>query len=160
MELVDAVDANDKVLKTIERASAASSDILRVVGILIANRSGELLLQLRSGKSPRYPLHWDCSGGGHVDSGETYEDCAQRELLEEVGIKTDLSFVGKHYIELDDGRKHFVAFFRGEYDGDPEIDPNEVQAARFFSLARIRQMIEEGERFHPECLLALRKYFF
>ena len=113
-ELVDVVDHKDKVIRTIDRTSATSLDILRVACILITNTKNQVLLQLRSEKSPRYPLHWDCSAGGHVDSGEEYATCAQRELFEEIGIKTKLIFLGKEYIKLDDGRKHF-----GDYTASP-----------------------------------------
>jgi len=157
--LVDVVDKKDKVLKTLDRSYATNSDILRVTGIFIINDKNEILLQLRSPKSYRYPLHWDCSGGGHVDSGEDYSTCAHRELYEEVGIKTKLVFLGKHYIELDDGRKHFIAFFKGEHRGDFKIDKKEVSKVKFFSVEEIRSMIDSGEKFHPECLFALKKYF-
>lgn len=158
-ELVNTVDKTDEILKTINRRSATDSDILRVVGVFIINKKQEILLQLRSSKSHRYPSCWDCSGGGHVNSDEDYAACANRELFEETGIKTELAFLGKEYIELDDGRKHFIAFFKGNYDGDFKIDPNEVLKVKFFSTREIRKMIDKGEKFHPECLFGLKKYF-
>ncbi|MBC8494891.1 NUDIX domain-containing protein [archaeon] len=157
--LVDVVDQNDKVLKTIDRGSATNSDILRVTGIFIENDKNEILLQLRSEKSFRYPLFWDCSGGGHVDTGENYDTCANRELFEETKIKSKLEFLGKHYIELDDGRKHFIAFFKGQYNGEINIDPNEVAKVKFFSKEEIMKIIDKDENIHPECLFALKKYF-
>lgn len=159
-EAVDVVDKNDEVIKTVERLSATNSDILRVVGVFILNNENKILLQLRSEKSFRYPSHWDCSGGGHVDSGEDYLVCAQRELYEETGIKTNLEFLGKHYIELSDGRKHFISFYKGKYDGEFNIDLNEVKKINFFTIDEIKQMIIAEEKFHPECLFALKKYFF
>ena len=155
----DVVNKQDKVLRTIDRGSATNSDILRVTGIFILNEKNEILFQLRSPKSFRYPLYWDCSGGGHVDTGENYAFCANRELFEEIGIKTKLTFLGKHYIELDDGRKHFIAFFKGKYKGKIKIDPKEVSKAKFLSKEKIKEMIDKGEKIHPECLFALEKYF-
>ena len=159
MELVDVVDDNDRVLKAIDRSSATKSDILRTTGIFIINGKNEILLQFRSQKGRRYPLHWDCSAGGHVDSGEDYVTCANRELFEEIGIKTDLVFLGKEYIELGDGRKHFITFFKGKLSGDFMIDPEEVSKIEFFSTNKILKMIDNKEKFHPECLFALKKYF-
>ena len=158
-ELVDIVDKNDKVLKTIDRGSATDSDILRVSGIFIINNKEEILLQLRSEKSHRYPRCWDCSGGGHADAGEDYATGAARELFEEVGIKTELVFLGKHFIKLDDGRKRFIAFFKGQYNGKIKVDPREVSKAIFFAKDDIKRMIKSGEKIHPECLFGLKKYF-
>ena len=158
-ELVDVVDQSDNVLKTIARKEVKNSDILRVTGVFIMNKKGGILLQLRSGKSFHYPLYWDCTGGGHVSSGEDYASSAKRELFEETGIKTELIFLGKHYIEIDDGRRHFIAFFKGEYGGNSKIDPNEVLQAKSFSFEELRKMIRRGEKIHPECLFGLKKYF-
>lgn len=159
LELVDIVDKNDRVLKTIERKLITKSDISRSSCVIILNNKNEILLQLRSGKSERYPSFWDCSGGGIADSGEDYATCADRELFEETGIKTELKFLGKHYIELDDGRRHFTAFFSGQYNGKTKIDPNEVTKVKFFPTETIRKMIVEKEKIHPECLFALERYF-
>ncbi len=157
--LVDVVDKNDSVIKTLDRINAKDSDILRVTGVFILNENNKILLQLRSKNSCRYPLYWDCSGGGHVDSKEDYDTCANRELFEEIGIKTELTFLGKHFIELDDGRKHFIAFYKGKFDGKLNLDPNEVSDVAFFSVDQIKDMVQRGEKFHPECLFALQKYF-
>lgn len=157
--IVDVVDKNDKVLKQIDRASATNADILRVAGVFIVNKKNDIMLQLRSPSSYRYPLYWDCSAGGHVDTGEDYSTAAHRELYEETGIKAELVFLGKQYIKLDDGRQHFIAFFKGNYNGKIKIDKNEVLRVKFFSRDEIKKMIGKEEKIHPECLFALKEYF-
>ncbi len=158
-ERVAVVDREDRVLRVVERKDTKDDDILRVVGVFILNEKGEILLQLRSKRSFRYPSYWDCTGGGHVSAGEEYRATAERELYEETGIRTELAFLGKHYIELDDGRRHFNAFFRGTSDERPKIDPVEVERLQSFSPDEIRDMIKEGAKIHPECLFALKRYF-
>jgi 8-oxo-dGTP diphosphatase len=62
------------------------------VAIIIENMEGEVLLLLRDNKSTiTYPNHWTLIGG-KVEQGETPEMAAHRELAEETGLKTDLSF--------------------------------------------------------------------
>ncbi len=90
---------------------------------------------------------------------EDYSTCANKELFEEIGIKTNLEFLGKHYMELDDGRKHFIAYFKGEYDGEFTLDPNEVAKVKFFSKEEIEKMIQDSKKLHPECLFTLKEYF-
>lgn len=60
--------------------------------IIVENSEGEVLLLLRENKStPIYPKHWTLIGG-KVERGETPELAAHRQLEEETGVKTDLSF--------------------------------------------------------------------
>lgn len=116
------------------------------------------MLQKRSANKKRYPNRWDCTGGGHVESGEDYLVSAQRELFEEAGIKTELKFLEKVFFELDDGRKHFNAYFVGNYDGDIKIDSGEVSEVRAFSLDELKEMVKNESLFHPECVYGLKKY--
>ena len=55
---------------------------------LVLQRSGQVLLQLRSGTGYR-DGHWACAAAGHVEAGESVLDAAVREALEEVGVRID-----------------------------------------------------------------------
>jgi 8-oxo-dGTP diphosphatase len=62
------------------------------VSIILENTEGEILLLLRDNKSTHvFPNHWTLIGG-KVEDGETPEIAADRELKEETGLKTSLSF--------------------------------------------------------------------
>lgn len=62
------------------------------VAITLENMKGEVLLLLRDDKPTiAFPSHWTLIGG-KVEGGETPEMAAHRELKEETGMKTDLSF--------------------------------------------------------------------
>ena len=62
------------------------------VSIIVENMEGEVLLLLRDNQSTIvFPNHWTLIGG-KVEDGETTEMAAHRELEEETGLKTKLSF--------------------------------------------------------------------
>ncbi len=55
--------------------------------ILFLNQRGQVLLFLRDDKLEiSYPNMWDVPGG-HVEPGETAEQCIVREMSEEMGIR-------------------------------------------------------------------------
>ena len=50
-----------------------------------------ILLQQRAATKSICPLMWDVSVAGHVDAGESVEDAAARECMEELGLFVDAS---------------------------------------------------------------------
>lgn len=70
---------------------------------LLENSDGEILLLKRSPSSKLGPNTWGFPAG-HIEPGETPEQCAQRELFEEIGSSHQASIKGslgpirdKHY---------------------------------------------------------------
>lgn len=60
-----------------------------VSDILVRHVDGSFLLTKRHPGKDVYPGYWEASAGGSAVAGETAEECARRELLEETGIKAD-----------------------------------------------------------------------
>ncbi|MGZ4793813.1 MAG: NUDIX domain-containing protein, partial [Ilumatobacteraceae bacterium] len=86
-ELVDIVDDNDMVIASVTRAEMRAKRLQhRSVGIVVLSSNGRLLIHRRSLDKDIWPGWWDIAAGGVVTAGETYEDAAQRELAEELGI--------------------------------------------------------------------------
>lgn len=76
------------------------------IGVII-RRDGKILMGLR--KSNHAQGSW-CYPGGHLEHGESWEECARREVAEECGltittpalgsVTNDIFPDGKHYITL------------------------------------------------------------
>jgi len=161
MEFLDIVDENDKIIGKASYKEVYDRLLThRITHILIFNSKGEMLLQLRSKNKDFCPLHWGTSVGGHVRSGESYEDAAKREFQEELGTKTDITFLRKDFYvnnKYNRGLKKFLGTFTTTFNGPFKINPKEVEKIEFVSLKKIQDMINKGEKFHPELLFILRK---
>ncbi len=60
----------------------------RIAVVMLTDDSGRLLLQLRDAQAPTAPGKWGLPGGG-IEQGETPEEAAHRELLEETGLRVE-----------------------------------------------------------------------
>ena len=79
------------------------------IGVLIYNENNQILFIKRKGKHG----HGEWSfPGGKLDFGESFEDCARREVLEEVGIEIStpefVSVTNDLFPEYD---LHFITIF-------------------------------------------------
>jgi 16S rRNA (adenine1518-N6/adenine1519-N6)-dimethyltransferase len=129
------VDEQDTPKGAAPRREVHANNLLhRAVHILIFNPEGEVFLQLRSRTKDRYPLAWDSSAAGHVNGGEDYDQTAQRELLEELGITIPLKKVAKLTASERTGFE-FIWLYRGTHDGGFKLNRSEIETGRFFPPA-------------------------
>jgi len=162
MEFLDVVNKKDEVVGKASKKDIYEKTLThRIVHILIFNKEGEMALQLRSKSKDFTPSHWCTAAGGHVKSGETYEQAALRECEEELGIKLDMNFLYKDlYTDFPrKGLKKFLGIFKATYEGPFEINPEEVEKIEFFNLEEIQKMVDKKEKLHPELLVLLEKHF-
>lgn len=134
----------------------------KCVDILLFNDIGELAMQKRSFKNDSFPGYWDFSAGGHVDKKEEWNIAAEREMREELGVSGQLIFICKEKFKYPDWNTSFsreidAAIYKMVYNGSFNINHEEVDEVKFFSLEQIQKMIDTGTKFHPEFLLAWRK---
>jgi ADP-ribose pyrophosphatase YjhB (NUDIX family) len=134
---------------------------LPVAGVLVV-RDGRVLLVRRSAAMERSPGRW-AYPGGFVEAGETLEQAALRETLEEAGLHARITgIVGRPHTLLDP--HHAVFAFRGEAAGEP-APGDEADEVRWFAPREIpwdeiafpstevalRALVEEigGQPAHP-----------
>ena len=86
-EIFDVVNDNDDVVDQQPRHIVHKNNLLhRAVHALVYDKHNRLYLQKRSLSKDTNPGLWDTSMGGHLDSGESYDQAAIRETFEELGI--------------------------------------------------------------------------
>lgn len=137
-EHFDVVDANDQVIATKPRTEVHDQNLLhRAVHILIFNNQGELLLQKRSAWKDREPSKWDSSAAGHLEPGESYESAAERETEEELGIRPQLTRLGKIQACSNTGHE-FVEVYTAQHNGPFTLPPAEIQETLFLPTELIQ----------------------
>jgi 8-oxo-dGTP diphosphatase len=79
------------------------------VGVLIFNNRGQLLLSKRIRGHGKFTYG---TPGGHLEFGESFEDCAIREVMEETGLKiTSPKFFAITNDLFKDENKHYISVF-------------------------------------------------
>jgi isopentenyldiphosphate isomerase len=146
-ELLDVVDANDEFVAVKTRGEIHASRLMhRAVHILLFNSSGELFLQKRSMNKDEQPGKWDSSAAGHVDSGEDYLQCAERELGEELGIAIDrpLQALFKLPASLRTGNEHCMVY-RYFHDGPLILQEQEIDEGAWIDPAIMDRRVAEDD---------------
>ncbi len=144
-ELFDLVDLNDRVIGQVRRGDAhRNPDLIhRSVQILVFASDGRLLLQRRSAGKDLFPGFYCASASGHVASGEDYAATAERELAEELGISTPLTFIGKALIRSEP-ETEITALYVANSDGPYRFHPAETDGGTLFRLSEVWSGIERG----------------
>jgi len=132
-ELFPVVDENDRIRRCASRSEVHGNNLRhRAVHILIFNQAGEVYLQQRSRWKDRHPLKWDSSAAGHVADGERYDDTAQRELNEELGVRVALQKIAK-LPASEHTDQEFIWVYRGSISSDLVPNKSEIERGAFLS---------------------------
>lgn len=144
-EYLAVVDEHDRIVDRRPRNEIHASGLRhRAVHILVFDDAGRLLLQKRSMKKDLNKGLWDSSAAGHVDDGENYDDCAPRELLEELGIEADLSQLFK--LEADPALgMEFIQVYRCRHNGPFRIAAEEIDETGWQEAAEIERRIADDD---------------
>jgi 8-oxo-dGTP pyrophosphatase MutT (NUDIX family) len=121
-------------------------------GGVVYRRVGEgVEVVLASRRTRRGDLAWGLAKGG-VEPGETFEDAAVREVLEETGytaeIEASLGDTRYFYVWEDTRIRKTVHFFLMRCTGgDPADRDDEMEEVRWFPLERaLKRAAYRGER--------------
>ena len=161
-EVLDVVDTDDLVVGVMERGEIHRRRLFhRSVHVFLFDEAGRIYLQKRSFEKLEHPGKWDSSASGHVESGESYQEAAGRELEEEIGVKASPEPVLSVRASEQTGMEHSMLFQvrRRTTDPDPTPNPREILEGRFFGPREIEAGIaKEPETFSPSFRLLYGLY--
>mmetsp|Transcript_16651 Transcript_16651/g.20183 ORF Transcript_16651/g.20183 Transcript_16651/m.20183 type:complete len:398 (+) Transcript_16651:250-1443(+) len=164
-EVLDVVDSDNKVIDQCKRAVVKAFKLTSRVThvVLVHEPSGGIFVQKRSSLKDSYPSTFDPASGGYCNSGEAYEDCAVREIKEEMGIDLTgkLTFVSPVFFEDDIVSQwgYMYSALTSVSPGDLQLQEEEVESIK---LMQPEEIIALGKKnpsaFIPDGLLAFQIY--
>lgn len=142
-ELLDIVDANDNVVGSATRGEIHQRGLKhRSVHVLVFDGEGRVLLQKRSMQKDQCGGMWDTSCAGHVESGQTYEKTAPRELQEELGFTPadTLQTLFKMSPTSDNGHE-FAMVYSLNYSGPFTAAEDEIDELQWYTFQALDEWI-------------------
>ncbi len=121
----------------LRRSVGSRPVIIAGAGVMLINEKGEVLLQKRRDNG-----FWDYPAGS-MEIGESFEECARREVLEETGLTCGkleffMEMSGKDsFYEYPNGDQTYAAailYICRDFSGELKIQEDEVLTQAFFSL--------------------------
>ena len=150
MELLDIVDEQGNFTgQVMEREKAHDLNLLHwEIAVFFVNDNKELLLQKRSPNKRFSPNKWGLCAG-HVDSGETPEKTALREIKEELGIKLspgDLRILEERdVLKLESNsrltRMYYVIYNKNDFT----IQTEELSEVKWFNIDEVIDRIKNND---------------
>ncbi len=165
-ELLDLVDEHDNVIGTINRmdyARIVSDNLgyLRASQFFLLNSEGKIYIPIRTAHKTIAPNGFDYTAGGHVGSGDTYEQAMIREAEEELGLDlspNDLELVAK---VVEEGIRYINSIYVVRSNKTPILSPEDFVSGEWLPPAEVISKIDSG---HPtktslrHAILLLQKY--
>lgn len=149
-ELLDLVNDQDEIIgqalkSTIYKKNQTN---FRVINGFIVNSHNLVWIPRRSPEKKLFPLCLDTSVGGHVQSGETYDEAFKREVHEELNLNIDeipCTLIGKltpqsHYVSA------FMHLYLINIEEAPCYNKNDFVSAQWYELPTLLRAINQGER--------------
>lgn len=142
-DIFDIVNNNDEVIGQKPRSLVHTEGLKhRAVHVLVFNAAGNVFLQKRSENKDNNPGVWDSSCSGHVDSGESYEVAAERELMEEIDLLVEQPLEPLFKIDACENTGHeFVWVYQTVHEGPFTLNPDELDDGQWFKPAEIKDAL-------------------
>ncbi len=145
-EQVIIVDSENQEQMVVSRAIMREQNLIhRSAFTAVLNQDNKILVLQRSSTKDLYPGAYEITCAGVVHPYESYEECAVRELQEELGIKkSGLVFLDLFYDENKQNRV-WGAVYKTTWKGELRFDEQEVSWGTFLTFTAVKTLIKQGK---------------
>ncbi len=162
-EILDIVDESDCIIGQKKRSEIYHQGLcnFRVINAFVVNSLGQLWIPRRSAHKSIFPLCLDVSMGGHVETGETYEDALQRELKEELNLELNmvnvrlLGYLKPHQYQVS----AFMKVYEIKLDWNPEYNKNDFIESFWLSPDDLIEWLYSGEPAKSDLLKLVQTFY-
>ena len=154
-EQVILVDEQDNPIGLMEKIEAHEKALLhRAFSVFVFNSKGELMLQQRAAEKYHSPLLWTNTCCSHQRDGETSLEAGKRRLQKEMGFVCELEevfwFIYKAPFDNGLTEHELDHVMVGKFEGEPEINKEEVEAYKWMPLEDVKNDIEKQPEIYTE----------
>lgn len=125
------------------------------IGVILLNNEGNILIGKRKGShAPYYSIP-----GGHLEMGESFEEAAIKEILEETGMQItnpQVINVTNNLRTYEQEGIHFISvnLLVKEFEGSPKImEPDKCESWEWMDPKNLPQPHFDASEFAVECFL-------
>ena len=162
MEKVVLIDFDDQVIGEMEKMQAHEEAQLHRAFSVFLYHDDKMLIHKRATEKYHCGGMWTNSCCSHPRIHETYDEAVNRRLYEELGVKCEVkelfSFV--YYYQFSNGLTEFELdhVYIGEYTGDVEVDPSEIEEVKWISFDELKEDIKMNPtKYTPWFVVALTR---
>ncbi|HEY5220929.1 MAG TPA: NUDIX hydrolase [Candidatus Paceibacterota bacterium] len=162
-EILDLVDENDQVVGSKPRSEVYAEGLsnFRVVNAFIVNSEGKIWIPRRAANKRLFPLGLDMSMGGHVSSGESYEEAFGRELEEELGLNAEATphpLLG-HLSPNKDGVSAFMNVYEIKSDSIPNFNKSDFIEYYWLTPEELLKKLATGDKSKSDLPKLVKKFY-
>lgn len=150
MEEFDIVNEDDEIIgKTTRLEAHTLGHIHRSTVFFILDKQNRIFVNQRSVSKEFYPEYWSIAMGGHVGTGENYENTVIREVKEEAGINEKPIFLTSFKKRFDDNDKENIRVYAFVTKQQIILHSGEFKKGQFMTVEELKEKLK-NENFLPE----------
>ena len=162
-EYLDLVNNKDEVIGKKLRSMIYQERLsnFRVINGFVINSKGQLWIPQRVHNKTISPDGLDFSVGGHVESGEEYDDALKREAGEELGFDvstTSYQRLGKLSPEQD-GVASFMQIYEIPMEQTPKYNPEDFIKSYWLYHHQLLTIIQNGKPAKSDLSIVVKHFY-